>query len=100
MAQLRRDYREFTAKDAEVIVAGPEDREAFRDFWVKEELPFIGLPDPDHSLIDLYGQEVKLLKFGRMPAQMVIDKQGIVIYAHYGQSMSDIPANEDILQLI
>jgi len=48
----------------------------------------------------LYGQEVKLLKFGRMPAQILIDMQGIVKYAHYGQSMSDIPANEKILQLI
>lgn len=79
---------------------GPENRQGFQEYWAKEKLPFIGLPDPDHNIIDLYGQEVKLLKFGRMPAQILIDMQGIVKYAHYGQSMSDIPANEEILQLI
>ncbi|MBN1474174.1 MAG: redoxin domain-containing protein, partial [Syntrophaceae bacterium] len=100
MAQLRRDYQKFVKLDTEIIVAGPEKAEAFRDYWDKENLPFIGLPDPEHKVLKLYGQEVKLFKLGRLPAQMLIDKSGNVRFVHYGHSMSDIPPNEEIIDLI
>jgi peroxiredoxin Q/BCP len=35
-----------------------------------------------------------------MPAQVIIDKQGIARFVHYGHSMSDIPENEEVLQII
>ena len=82
------------------MVIGPEEADSFRKYWTKEDLPFIGLPDPEHGVLTLYGQEVKLLKLGRMPAQMLIDKSGILRYVHYGHSMSDIPSNEEIINLI
>ena len=80
MAQLRHDYSEFEARDVEVVVAGPEDAAAFAGYFEKESLPFVGLPDPKHSVLKLYGQEVKLFKLGRMPAQVLIDKAGIARY--------------------
>jgi peroxiredoxin Q/BCP len=100
MAQLRRDYKKFVELDMEIIVIGPEKTEAFKNFWKKENLPFIGLPDPEHKVLKLYGQEVKLFKLGRMPAQMLIDKSGKVRFVHYGHSMADIPLNEEILNLM
>jgi len=99
MAQLRHDYSEFRARDVVVIAVGPEDAQAFAGYWQKEELPFVGLPDPQHSVLKLYGQEIKLFKFGRMPAQVLIDKAGVARYVHYGHSMSDIPENAEILAL-
>ena len=100
MAQLRQDYEKFAGLDTEIIVVGPEKAEAFRDYWVKENLPFTGLPDPEHRVLKLYGQEVKLFKLGRLPAQMLIDKSGKVRFVHYGHSMSDIPENQEIIDLI
>jgi peroxiredoxin len=100
MAQLRQDYQQFVERDTEIVVIGPEDRKAFADYWAKEQLPYVGLPDPDNSVAGRYGQEVKLLKMGRMPAMMVIDKQGQVVQSHYGDSMRDIPANSDVLALL
>ena len=100
MAQLRQDYDQFVERDAEVIVIGPDKADAFTRYWKKETLPFIGLPDPSHQVADRYGQQVKLLRFGRMPALLVIDKQGVIRYRHYGGSMSDIPNNDEILNLL
>ena len=100
MAQLRQDYQQFVKLDTEIIVAGPEKADAFRDYWAKESLQFIGLPDPEHHVLKLYGQEVKLFKLGRLPAQMLIDKSGNVRFVHYGHSMSDIPPNQEIIDLI
>ena len=100
MAQLRRDYDKFLAQDTEVIVVGPEDSSAFDNYWQTHDLPFVGLPDPKHSVLKLYGQEVSLYKFGRQPAQVSIDKTGMVRFVHYGHDPSDIPTNEEILDVL
>lgn len=100
MAQLRQDYARFTERQAEIVVIGPEDKRTFQYVWDKERYPFVGLPDPDHTVADLYGQQVKLLKLGRMPALVIIDKQGQIRYRHYADSMSDIPANDEILAVL
>jgi peroxiredoxin Q/BCP len=100
MAQLRQDYAEYVKRQAQVIVLGPEDAEAFKAYWQKNDLPFIGLPDPTASVLKLYGQEVNLFKLGRMPAQVIVDKAGVVRFVHYGHSMSDIPENAEVLALL
>jgi peroxiredoxin Q/BCP len=100
MAQLRQDYPRFEEKNAAVVVAGPENAGAFRRYWQEESLPFVGLPDPGHTVLKLYGQQVNLFKLGRMPAQVIIDRKGTVRYVHYGHSMQDIPSNGEILSLL
>jgi len=45
-------------------------------------------------------QEVKPLKLGRMPALLIIDKQGIIKYAYYSDSMDDIPENEELFKTL
>jgi peroxiredoxin Q/BCP len=100
MAQLRQDYQHFEKLNTEIVVVGPEDAEAFRKYWEKEKLPFVGLPDPEHKVLKLYGQQVKLFRMGRMPAQMLIDQSGVLRYVHYGHSMEDIPSNEEIMKLV
>ena len=79
---------------------GPNDVETFKRYWVSEKIPFIGLPDPDHGVASLYRQEVNLFKLGRLPLNCVVDAKGYVRFAHYGSSMRDIPANEELLQVI
>ena len=100
MAQLRLDYDKFTAQDAEILVVGPDNQKAFQDYWEDNDLPYVGLPDPKHKVAKVYGQQVKLLKLGRMPALMVIDKDGCIRYSHYGSSMQDIPPNQEILDFL
>ena len=100
MAQLRQDIDRFIERDTVVLVIGPEDAKKFATYFAKNDLPFTGLPDPNHSVLKKYGQEIKLFKFGRMPAQMLIDKQGIARFVHYGKSMSDIPATDEIVALL
>jgi peroxiredoxin Q/BCP len=100
MAQLRQDYQKFVANDAEIIVIGPEGRKSFERYWDRENLPFVGIPDPDHRIANLYRQQVKLLKLGRLPALMVVDKDGAIQYRHYGESMRDIPGNSEIISVL
>lgn len=100
MAQLRRDYEKFVERGAEIVVVGPERAGKFASYWAKEQLPFVGLPDPKHRVLKLFGQQVKIFKLGRMPAQVLVDKQGAARFVHYGHSMADIPENEEMLALL
>lgn len=100
MAQLRQDYDEFRKQQAEIVVIGPDSAAAFQDYFQRHELPFIGLPDPKASVLKLYGQEVNLFKLGRMPAQLIVDREGLVRYVHYGHNMADIPSNRELLELL
>ena len=51
-------------------------------------------------MLKLYGQEVNLFKLGRMPAQVIVDKNGTARYVHYGHSMSDIPENSELFEML
>jgi len=100
LARLRDDYQKFVDKNVEVIAVGPNSPTAFEQYWADENIPFIGLPDPNHRVARMYRQEVNLFKLGRMPFNCVIDKKGYVRFAHYGASMKDIPTNDELFQVI
>ncbi len=100
MAQLRQDYQKFTDRDTEIIAIGPEDEETFAKWWRSRRMPFPGIADPKHIIAKTYGQQVKLIKLGRMPAMIVVDKQGRIRYQHFGESMSDITSDKEILSLL
>ncbi|MAU09520.1 MAG: thioredoxin peroxidase [Anaerolineaceae bacterium] len=100
MAQLRQDYDQFTQRDAEVVVVGPESADKFAKYFQENDLPYIGLPDPKHTVLKMYKQQVKLLKLGRMPSQTVVDKNGMIQFAHFGKSMQDIPTTEDMIEIL
>jgi peroxiredoxin Q/BCP len=100
MAQLRQDFAEFEKRGTTILVVGPEKRAAFARYFRENDLPFTGLPDPSHTVLKLYGQQIKLFKYGRMPAQVLVDKAGTARFVHYGHDMTDIPKNADMLALI
>ena len=100
MAQLRQDSPEFEKRQTTVVVVGPENPRAFGRYWADHRLPFIGLPDPQHTVLKLYGQKIKLFKYGRMPAQVLVDRSGTARFIHYGHDMTDIPKTTDNFEMI
>jgi peroxiredoxin len=100
MAQLRQDFAEFVKRETTILVVGPENAAAFSKYWEENSLPFIGLPDPDHKVLKAYGQQINLFKYGRMPAQVLVDLSGTARFVHYGHDMTDIPKNSEMLVLI
>lgn len=97
---MRQDYAEFQRRDVEIIALGPDGPNAFKRYWEKENLPFIGCADIHSAVAAQYQQEVNWIKLGRMPAVLLIDPQGKIVYRQYGESMSDIPTNEQVLAII
>ena len=97
---MRLDFPEFAKRGTTIVVVGPENPRAFDRYWAENDLPYTGLPDPGHSVLKLYGQEIKLFKLGRMPAQVLVDRSGIVRFIHYGHDMTDIPSTGEIIEMI
>ena len=97
---MRQDYDQFEFRGIKLVVLGPDGPNAFRRYWMENELPFTGCADIRSKVADSYYQEVAVFKFGRMPALFIIDKQGKVRWQHYGDAMSDIPENKTVLEVI
>ena len=97
---MRQDCGEFVSRGAQIIALGPDGPNAFRRYWEEEHISFVGCADIKSKVAGQYHQQVNMLKWGRMPAIFVIDRSGVIRYGHYGDSMSDIPSNQEILEVI
>lgn len=97
---MKKDIGQFTERKAKIIVVAPHEKAEVKAYWEKEQLPFIGIPDPDGRLGRLYGQEWNLIKLGRMPALFIIDTKGVIVFSQYAKSMADIPENNELLQIL
>lgn len=56
--------------------------------------------DKSKEIPNLLKQQKRIIKGGRMPGLLIIDKQGIIQYAYYSDSMKDLPKNEEILKVL
>jgi len=99
---LSEDIEKFQALDTELYPILADTQAHAIGMWkafAKRKFPIYY--DDDESIVKkVLNQEWKIFKLGRMPALLIVDKNGMIRYAHYGDSMSDIPKNEEILQFI
>lgn len=98
---MKRDIEKFRALGSEVlgILVDKEDTgQKFDTTVIKGAYPL--LLDPSKSVVTSLGQDVKILKLGRMPGLLVIGQDRKVVYAHYGRDMKDIPPNDMIFPII
>jgi peroxiredoxin Q/BCP len=100
LARFRDAYAGFVSRGAEILAVGPDALEPFQRYWARENIPFIGMPDPDHRVAKMYRQEINLFKFGRMPMNCVIDTRGNIRYIHYSASRSDYPDTDIFFNVI
>jgi peroxiredoxin len=97
---MRDHYSEFVSRGAEIVAVGVDSVSSFQEYWNRENIPYIGLSDPEKNVTRLYKQEVNLFKLGRMPLNCVVDFKGRIRYVHFASNMSDIPDNETFLHVI
>ena len=94
---MREQYSRFLERDLVLLNLGPDDAAAYRSYWKKNDIPFVGLADPKHVAAKAYQQPVRLLKLGRMPLQVVVDPDGVIRFRHESNGMSDTPSCDQLL---
>lgn len=98
--KLGRDFEKFNEFDTFLYAILPDKLENAKKFESEFAKEYPIYYDDKKKVNKMLNQEVKPLKLGRMPALLIIDKQGIIKYAYYSDSMDDIPENEEIFEIL
>ena len=94
---MRDRYSEFTERGAEIVAIAPDTVDAARTFFERESLPFTCLPDPDREVFRMYDVKSAMISLGQRPGLFIVDKDGIVRFAHLGFQQWEIPSVDDTL---
>lgn len=94
---MRDRYREFQERGAEVLAIAPDSLENARSYFRRNEIPFPCLPDAGRAVFRLYDVKSAIISLGQRPGLFVIDKEGVVRYAHLGGQQWEIPSVDDTL---
>ena len=97
---MRNDYEKFKELNAVIYAILPDKLENAQNFESEYAKEYPIYYDAKKKVNKMLKQEVKPLKLGRMPALLIIDKQAIIRYAYYSDSMDDIPENEELFKII
>ena len=97
LSQLRWDASAFDKRRTVILAITPDRPEQVRTYWEREKLPFPGFADADHRVASLYRQTVDIFRQGRLPAVVLVDRDGRIRYRYDGSSAPDIPSNETLL---
>jgi peroxiredoxin Q/BCP len=94
---LRDRYSGFTERGAEVIAIAPDTVENASGYFEREKLPFPCLADPDRAVFRMYDVKSAMISLGQRPGLFIVDKAGVVRYAHLGFQQWEIPTIDDTL---
>lgn len=89
---MRDRYSEFTERGAEVVAIAPDTLDSARSFFESKSLPFQSLADPDREVFRMYDVKSAMISMGQRPGLFVVDKDGVVRYAHLGFQQWEIPS--------
>jgi len=99
-AHLRGDYEKFEELDTFLYTILVDTESNAKELEKKYARKYPVFYDEQEKVAKMLNQEKKLLKLGRMPGLLLVDKNGIIQYAYYGDNMHDIPENEEIIEVI
>ena len=101
MGRLGKDYEKFEALNAvlyPITADKVENAQKLETKYGKGKFPVYY--DENKKVTKLLNQQWRLVKMGRMPGLLVIDKDGIIQWAYYSDSMHDIPKNAVVLEVL
>ena len=97
-AELRKGLEQFEELDGYLYPILADKEENAKKMEQKYARKYPIFYDETKKVPEMLHQQVKLLKLGRMPGLLIIDKQGIIRYAYYSDNMHDIPENDVLLE--
>ena len=95
---MRDRYAEFEERGAYILAIAPDTPENARRYAQDNDIPFPCLPDPDRQVFRQYDVKSAMISLGQRPGLFLIDKDGIVRYAHLGWQQWEIPSVDETLE--
>jgi len=105
LVQLQEAHDKFAEVDAEILVIDAQEAFRVRAWRDKLESPFVFLSDPTAWVSAQYGVAKQIVvhdEWVSLPSAFVIDKQGVLAYAHRGRGwpMEERASAQDILDAL
>jgi len=95
---LQANYQNFQQRNTEVMALAVHDVAGAQRVTQVTGAPFPLLADPDHAVAEAYGVYNLLGDGIATPAVFIIDKAGRIVWSYVGQSASDRPSSQTILE--
>lgn len=97
---MRNQYAEFEKRDTIILTIVPQDPVRAQSFKQRLNPPFTILADPTCWTSAVYGVAKQLnvhAEWVNAPSVFLVDKQGILRWAHVGKGFNDRPSAAAIL---
>jgi peroxiredoxin Q/BCP len=95
---LRDRYEEFKERGAEVLAIAPDSLEHARRYFEMHKIPFPCLADPERKVFRQYDVKSAMISLGQRPGLLIIDREGIVRYAHLGWQQWELLSVDETLE--
>ena len=99
LAQLRHDYDKFLALNTEVLVMVPNGPFMISRYVGMTKTLYPILSDKGSKVAGEYMQLKRFFAVGT-PTVFLVDRQGVIRYAHYAMSVIDEPDNREPLEIM
>jgi peroxiredoxin len=95
---LQEDYTRFEEAKSEIVAISVEDATMGRYVSELLEIQYPILSDVEHKVVDQYGVYNLLGDSLATPSAFLVDMEGIIRWEYVGQSSTDRPSNDTILE--
>jgi peroxiredoxin Q/BCP len=95
---LRDSLDEFEKRDARVLAIAPDTLDRAGTYFQRNDIPFPCLADPERQVYRQYDVQSALVSLGQRPGLFIVDREGMVRYAHLGWQQWDIPSIQETLR--
>lgn len=99
MAQLRHDYDKFQSLNSEILVMVPNGPKMIARYLSGRDVPYPILTDKGSKVAGQYFQVKHFFALGT-PTVFVVDKDGVIRFAHYASSLIEEPGTEEPLAVL
>ena len=95
---MRDRIDEFKQRDAQLLAIAPDTLEHAQSYFQRQDIPFPCLADPDRLVYRQYDVKSAPASLGQRPGLFIVDREGVVRYAHLGRQMWEIPSLAETLR--
>jgi peroxiredoxin Q/BCP len=96
--QLEVDRAQFQAKNAQILAIAVQDQTGAQTAKQETGVTYPILADTNHLVAETYGVYNLLGDGVATPSVFIIDKSGQIVWSYIGQTVSDRPSNQTILE--
>ena len=96
---MAEQHADFQGLCVETLTVAPTTVQAAEAYFRNEPAPYGCVADPEREVFEQYGVARRPLSLGQRPGLFIIDRNGVVRFAHVGRQQWNIPSMDQVLEV-